>query len=277
MMRPNFGSTRNPTSIPSACRHHSGPSPGPGARLWPATSSIGRVFYGTPACSISPAGRGSSRSRRSWPVPRQPRRTTSTLSHSRPRRSMRRRMSVAIGTCGSDLLARDGGWDVVLAADIFYERDTASGCHDMAAAARTTRRDCSGRRSGADLFRPLFVRVPRPIRCPGHAIARGHGYKAKRRLAAEVVNDRTRHASERELRANAVLGNSKQLDDEIQPKAMRARFSRTTPGIDALDVPVSTPMARRAPSSSKTRCRDKKARAPFIRLKAMCAAMCLEG
>ena len=34
--------------------------------------------------------------------------------------------SIAIGTCGSDLLARDGGWDVVLAADIFYERDTAN-------------------------------------------------------------------------------------------------------------------------------------------------------
>ncbi len=34
---------------------------------------------------------------------------------------------VVIDTCGSDLLARDDGWDVVLAADIFYERDTASG------------------------------------------------------------------------------------------------------------------------------------------------------
>ena len=33
---------------------------------------------------------------------------------------------VAIGTCGNDLLGRDHNWDVVLAADIFYERDTAT-------------------------------------------------------------------------------------------------------------------------------------------------------
>ena len=32
---------------------------------------------------------------------------------------------VAIDVCGADILACDDGWDVVLAADIFYERDTA--------------------------------------------------------------------------------------------------------------------------------------------------------
>ena len=33
---------------------------------------------------------------------------------------------VAVDVCRTDLLARDDGWDVVLAADIFYERDTAA-------------------------------------------------------------------------------------------------------------------------------------------------------
>lgn len=32
---------------------------------------------------------------------------------------------VAVDICSNDLLMRDDGWDVVLAADIFYERDTA--------------------------------------------------------------------------------------------------------------------------------------------------------
>ncbi len=32
---------------------------------------------------------------------------------------------VVVQTCGTDLLARDDRWDVVLAADIFYERNTA--------------------------------------------------------------------------------------------------------------------------------------------------------
>ena len=32
---------------------------------------------------------------------------------------------VAVDVCGVDLLTHDDGWDVVLAADIFYERDTA--------------------------------------------------------------------------------------------------------------------------------------------------------
>ncbi len=33
---------------------------------------------------------------------------------------------VTVEVCGSDLLTRDAGWDVVLASDIFYERDTAA-------------------------------------------------------------------------------------------------------------------------------------------------------
>ena len=33
---------------------------------------------------------------------------------------------VDVDVCGADLLGRDDAWDVVLAADIFYERDTAS-------------------------------------------------------------------------------------------------------------------------------------------------------
>ena len=32
---------------------------------------------------------------------------------------------VAVEICSADLLMRDDGWDVILAADIFYERDTA--------------------------------------------------------------------------------------------------------------------------------------------------------
>ena len=32
---------------------------------------------------------------------------------------------VDVAACGDDLVGRDDGWDVVLAADIFYERDTA--------------------------------------------------------------------------------------------------------------------------------------------------------
>ena len=32
---------------------------------------------------------------------------------------------VTVDICSTDLLTRDGDWDVVLAADIFYERDTA--------------------------------------------------------------------------------------------------------------------------------------------------------
>ena len=33
---------------------------------------------------------------------------------------------VEVAVCGTDLLTRDDAWDVVLAADIFYERDTAN-------------------------------------------------------------------------------------------------------------------------------------------------------
>ena len=53
--------------------------------------------------------------------------------------------------------------------------------------------------------------------------------------------------------------------DEPQPKAMRARFSKATPGIAALGIPLSIPRARRALSSSKLRLGNDEERARLDR------------
>ena len=132
---------------------------------------------------------------------------------------------VVIETCSSDLRTSEDAWDVVLAADIFYERDTA------AAVTMWLQRLAS---RGTEVLvgdRPPSVFTPRPLRCSSHEVARGCGRQVVQRLA---IQNQLRLAI-----ANRF----------VQPKAMRARCSSDGPVMMTPGKRWSVPRALRASSS----------------------------
>ena len=107
----------------SACRRPSGPLPGPAARGWRAIFSTIPRRCAASACSISPPAPVWSASR-----PLRPARATCS-----PPTSTRSARAAIAPQCRSqwrrdrvsardDLIGTDGGWDVVLAGDVFYDK-----------------------------------------------------------------------------------------------------------------------------------------------------------